>query len=159
NITAKVAAALGAESAEVLIDYSSILITIKLGTGTVTTMCKVGPMSVNETLNRALSRAALRIEQRDLTVAQARTELKTALRDTRRHPDWLVAIAVGVGCAAFGRLMGVDWLGLGPIFLGAAVGQVVRHQLALWKVNVFLSAAAVAFLGASLCRFVSRWSG
>lgn len=159
NTTAKVAAGLGAEGAEVCIDYSSITLTIRLGPRTVTGMCKVGALSVNETLYRALSRAALRIEQQDLTVAQARTELETALRDTHRHPDWLVAIAVGVGCAAFGRLMGVDWLGLGPIFLGAAVGQLGRRQLSLWNVNVFLSAAAVAFLGASLCGFVSRWSG
>ena len=159
NIAAKVATALGAEGAEVRIEFSSLIVTIKCGQRTVTEMCQVGPLSVNETLYRALSQAALRIEQRDLTVTQARAELETALRDTRRHPDWLVAIAVGAGCAAFGRLMGVDWLGLGPIFFAAAAGQLLRRQLSLRNVNVFLSAATVAFLGASLCGFMSRWSG
>jgi uncharacterized membrane protein YjjP (DUF1212 family) len=95
NITAKVAAALGAEGVEVRTDYSSIMLTIKLGPETVTRMCRVGPVGVNESLYRALSRGALRIKQLDLTAAQARTELATIPRNTDRHPDWLVAIAVG----------------------------------------------------------------
>ena len=53
----------------------------------------------------------------------------------------------------------MDWLDVSTIFLGAAVGQLIRRQLSLRNVNVFLSAVGVAFVGASLCGFVSSFSG
>jgi uncharacterized membrane protein YjjP (DUF1212 family) len=70
-----------------------------------------------------------------------------------------VAVAVGVACAAFGRLLGVDWAGVAPILIASAVGQMVRRQLALHHVNVFISATAVAFLGSTLCGLGARWAG
>jgi uncharacterized membrane protein YjjP (DUF1212 family) len=71
----------------------------------------------------------------------------------------VVAVAVGVACAAFGRLLGVDWEGVGPIFVASALGQIVRRRLALQRVNIFISAAVVAFLGSALCGFAARWAG
>jgi len=59
----------------------------------------------------------------------------------------------------FGRLLGVDWAGVGPIFVGAALGQMVRRQLALHHVNSFIAAAVVAVLGSALSGFGARWTG
>lgn len=159
NVVSGVADVLGAERANVCVGYSSITITIGLSSQTITRMCAVGSLGVNERMYRALSGAAGRIGQKGSTVIQARDELRRVLRETRAHPSWLVALAVGVGCAAFGRLMGADLRGVGPILVAAALAQTVRRQFFSWNVNVFVSAAAIAFVGSSLCGFASRWSG
>jgi uncharacterized membrane protein YjjP (DUF1212 family) len=43
--------------------------------------------------------------------------------------------------------------------VASALAQIVRRQLALHNVNVFISGAAVAFLGSALCGFGARWAG
>ena len=159
EITTEVAVGLGAERVELRVGYASLVITIGLDQDNATSMRKIGPLGVNESLHRALSAAAARIGQGSLSISEARAELTRALHDSSRYSDFVVAVAVGVACAAFGRLLEVDWRGVGPIFVAAALSQLVRRQLALHKVNVFISAAAVAFLGSALCGFGAQWGG
>ena len=88
---------------------------------------------------------------------RSQADLDRILRDTPRHPEWLVAIATGLACAAFGRLLGVDWPAFGPILVAGALGQSLRHRLLSRGMNVFVVVGIVAFgtaalggLGASL---------
>jgi uncharacterized membrane protein YjjP (DUF1212 family) len=159
EVTTQVAVGLGAERVELQVGYASLVVTIGAGSDGVTQMCRVGLLSVNETLHRALSNAAARIGQGGFTLTEARAELTHLRQISPGRPDWFVAVAVGVACAAFGRLLGVDWVAVGPIFLAAELGQMVRRQLALHKVNAFISAAVVALLGAGLCGLGARWAG
>lgn len=159
EICAQVAVGLGTERIDLRVGYASLAITIGIGPHGITRMRKVGPLGVNQSLAHALRAAAARIERGDFTVAEARAELDRLLRTTSRHPDWVVAVAVGVACAAFGRLLGVDWAGVGPIFGAAALGQTVRRQLAMHHVNVFVSATIVAFLGSTVCGLGAWWVG
>jgi uncharacterized membrane protein YjjP (DUF1212 family) len=94
-----------------------------------------------------------------MAVTEARTELTSTLRDGSRHADWLVTLGVSVACAAFGRLMGIDWRGVAPVLLGAALVQIIRRGLALHNVNPFISAATAPFLGSALCGLGARWVG
>ena len=157
EITAQVAAGLGADRVDLRAGYASLTITIGIGPDGITRMRKVGPLGVNQSLDHALRTAATRIERGGFTVVEARAELDRAVRASTRHPDWVVAVSVGVACAAFGRLLGVDWAGVGPIFGAAALGQMVRSQLALRNVNAFVSATVVAFLGSTVCGLGARW--
>jgi len=159
EITAQVAAGLGAECADVRVGYASLVISIGIGPDWITRMRKVGPLGVNQRLYHTLRTAAAQIERGGFTVTQARAELDRLVRASPFHPDWLVAPAVGVACAAFGRLLDVDWAGVGPIFAAAALGHIVRRQLALHNLNVFLSATVVAFLASMLCGLAARWTG
>jgi uncharacterized membrane protein YjjP (DUF1212 family) len=159
EITAQVAAGLGAEHVDVRVGYASLAITISLAPYSITRIRKVGPLGVNQRLYHALRVTAAQIEAGGFTVAQARKEMDRLLRATPRHPDWVVAIAVGVACAAFGRLLDVDWAGVGPILVAAALGQIVRRQLAVHKFNVFFSTAMVAFLASTLCGILARLAG
>jgi uncharacterized membrane protein YjjP (DUF1212 family) len=159
EISTQVAVGLGAERVDLRVDYASLAVTIGVGSDGLTRMCRVGPLSVNETLHRALSDAAARIGQGGFTLTEARAELTHLRQNCPSHPDWFVAVAVGAACAAFGRLLGVDWAGVAPILIASALGQIVRRQLALHHVNVFISATAVAFLGSALCRLGARWAG
>jgi uncharacterized membrane protein YjjP (DUF1212 family) len=159
EITSQVAVGLGAERVDLRVDYTSLAITIGVGSDGLTRMCRIGPLGVNESLHRALSSAAERIGQGGFTLTEARAELTHLRQNSPSHPDWFVAVAVGVACAAFGRLLGVDWVGVAPILVASALGQMVRRRLALHHVNVFVSATAVAFLGSALCGFGARWAG
>ena len=159
EITAQVAVGLGVERIDLRVGYASLAISIGIAPDWITRMRKVGPLGVNQSLDHALRAAAARIERGGFTVAEGRAELDRLVHASTRHPDWVVAVAVGVACAAFGRLLGVDWAGVGPIFGAAALGQMVRRQLALRNVNVFVSATVVAFLGSALCGLGARWTG
>jgi uncharacterized membrane protein YjjP (DUF1212 family) len=159
DISARVALGLGAERVDMRVGYCSLAVTISLGHDAITRIVKVGPVGVNERLHGALSAAAARIDRCEVTLTKARTELTSTLRDGSRHADWLITLGVSVACAAFGRLMGIDWRGVGPIFLGAALVQMVRRGLALHNVNPFISAATASFLGSALCGFGARWVG
>jgi uncharacterized membrane protein YjjP (DUF1212 family) len=159
EMTTQLAIGLSAERVDLRVGYASLTITIGRGHDEVTRMRKIGPLGVNESLYRALSAAAAQIGKGQFTLPQARMELAHLLHDCSAYPDFIVAVAVGVACAAFGRLLGVDWAGVGPIFVAAALSQMLRRQFALLKVNVFISAAAAAFLGSALCGFGARWVG
>src|SRR5262249_57445743 len=86
----------------------------------------------------------------EVDLATTRAALEVLPRDTPRHPAWLVAMAVGIDCAAFGRLLGVDWPGTLPVLLASTLGQLVRGFLLARGANVFLAVNAVAFSSALL---------
>jgi uncharacterized membrane protein YjjP (DUF1212 family) len=159
EIAAQVALGLGAERMELRVGYASLAITVGLGNKETTRMRKVGALGVNQRLDQGLRGAAEEIERGGYTVAKARARLDDLLQMSSRHPAWVVALSVGVACAAFGRLLGVDWAGVIPILPAATLGQWVRSQLALRSVNVFISTAMVAFLSSTLAGLGGRWAG
>src|ERR1043165_3514592 len=128
-IARRVAIGLGAAHADMRAGYASLTISIGVGNDWVTRMCKVGPLGVNQRLDDALHDLAQRVGSREFGVTEIRAELADAVRGNQPRPDWLVALAVGVACAAFGRLLGVDWQGVGPIFASAALSQLARGRL------------------------------
>ncbi len=159
KVVGNVAHAAGAEGVEVFVEYSCISVTLGRGEQKITRTSKNPPMGVNECLYRALTNVGLRTEEQGLTATDLRAELLRLHHDASRHSDWLIALAAGIACAAFGRLMGASWLGVGPIFVAAAFGQILRRKLALQHINVFVSATLVAFLASFVCALTSRRLG
>lgn len=70
----------------------------------------------------------------------------------------MIVVGVGLACAAFGRLLGVDWHGSGPVSFAAAVGQYVRAKLLHYRVNAFLCTALVSFLSSILAGLLAWWA-
>ena len=153
------ATGLGAERVEVRIGYASLAITIGFGNSGITRMRKIGALGVNQQLDQALRSLAERVATRELTVIQARAELNRLATELPRHPAWVMAVAVGLACAAFGRLLAADWLAVGPIFGAATIGQFLRRELLHRHVNHFFCATFVAFLGATLGGWGAQWAG
>ena len=159
EIVAKFARSLGAERVDLRIGYASLAITIGIGSNGITRMREVGHLGVNQRLDQELWHLAARVSQQDLTPEQTCSELTRLATKTPRHSAWVMAVAVGLACEAFGRLLGVDWLGAGPVFLAAAIGQFVRRELLTRHVNVFIAATVVSFLSSLLGGLGARWAG
>jgi len=159
QIVMTVARGLGAERVDLRVGYASLAVTIGIGESGITRMRKVGHLGVNECMDQALRRLANRVARGEQTVLETRAELDRLVSETPRHSPAVMAVAVGLACAAFGRLLGVDWAGTGPVFLAAGIGQFVRRELTSRHVNPFINCALVSFLCAVLGGLGSRWVG
>lgn len=155
----RLARGLGASQVEVRLGYASLAITVGREGGAITRMHKVGPHGVNQRLDIALRLLASRVGRGESTAAGTRAELDRLVRETPRHPLWLVSVAVGLACMAFGRLLGVDWPGAAPVFCAATLGQWLRRQLAHRKFNPFFGAATVACVSSFLAGLAARRLG
>ena len=152
-----VAHGLGADHVDVRSGYASLDITVARGANTVTRMTEVGAHGVTYVLGHAIRNFARQISRCGPTASEALEELTRLKRDTPHHAPWLVAFAVGIACASFGRLLGIDWPAFMPV--AGAIGQTVRQRMLHWGANVFVDAAAVAFLSSSLGGLGTRWAG
>jgi uncharacterized membrane protein YjjP (DUF1212 family) len=159
EVTEQVAAALGAEHIDLRLGYASLAITISVGSESITRMRKIGALGVNQRLGHALHTLGARIERGGCEISEAQALLDRIVSSSPHHPDWVVSVAVGIACAAFGRLLGVDWVAVGPIFAASVLAQMVRRQLGRRGVNVFLSTVVVAFLSSTLAGLGARWWG
>lgn len=139
--------------------YTSFEITVAHGRDAITRMTQIGPHGVNHRLDFAVRELALRASSGTMAPEEIETELARLKRDTPRHPPWLVAIATGAACAAFGRLLGSDWPSFLPVLGAAAVGQGLRHILITRRVNVFVVAAIIGCVSATLGGLGARLVG
>lgn len=159
EIVAMVARGLGADRVDLRIGYASLAITVGIGPEGITRMRKVNHIGVNQSLDQELRHLADRIERDRLTPAGVRAELDRLVQTTPRHSGIVMAVAVGLACAAFGRLLGVDWMGAGPVFIAAMIGQYSRRELAARHFNVFLNAILVSFVSSVLGGLGARYAG
>jgi uncharacterized membrane protein YjjP (DUF1212 family) len=155
----RVVRGLGAQHVDLRSGYASLDITIAKGSVDLTRMMEVGPLGVNYRLAHAVRTLVARIAEGAFTSAEAITELTRLETGTARHPPWVVAVAVGIACAAFGRLLGMDWPAFIPVLAGGCIGQWVRQWLLRRRVNAFLVAGFIAFLASGLGGVGSRLAG
>ena len=159
RIVEMVAHGFGAQRVDLRIGYASLAITIGIdGTG-ITRIRRVGALGVNQRLIQGLWDLGKRVACHQLTTEETHAELSRLATQTPRHSPWVVAVAVGIACAAFGRMLGLDWHGTGPVFLAAMVGQYVRGELLKSRMNAFLCTALVSFLSSMIGGLGARWAG
>jgi uncharacterized membrane protein YjjP (DUF1212 family) len=139
------------------VGYTSLIMTLGKGEEEVTRVVRVGPLGVNQRFRRELGVLAARIRRGEFSIIESRQNLQGLLEASVRYPDWFVAISVGIACAAFGRLLDVDWKAVGPIFFSAAFAHMVRRQLALRNINLFISSILIGFCGAVLSGLGAQW--
>jgi uncharacterized membrane protein YjjP (DUF1212 family) len=154
-----VACGLGAEQVHARIGYASMAVTIRRCDTGITCLRKVGRIGVNERMADELWKLARQISPGNQTIKQVRLRLEGLSLAVPRHAPPLVALAVGLACAAFGRLLGVDWRGTGPVFIAGMIGQHVRHELLKRNMNVFVCAAVVSSLSSFLSDLGAHWTG
>lgn len=157
--TERVAKGLGAERVDVRVGYASLAITVGAGPHAITRMRQIGSLGANQKLHQALSVMSTDLTEGKLTATELRCRLDQVVHDCHPYSEWVVAIAVGLACAAFGRLLEIDWAGVGPVFVASVLAQFIRRRLALYKFNVFLTTTVVAFVGATLSGIGVRLTG
>ncbi|HEY0281678.1 MAG TPA: threonine/serine exporter family protein [Rhizomicrobium sp.] len=139
--------------------YASQEVTVSSGANTITRMMTIGPHGVNHRLDHALRALAVRVSKGGMSVEDTEREMDRLVKETPRHPAWFVAVAVGIACAAFGRLLGIDWVAFAPVLAAGAVGQYMRHLLLKRGVNSYIVATAIAFLAAAVAGEGARLAG
>jgi len=154
-----VAQGLGAEVLGERVGYASLSLTVGSGEETITRMVDVGPHGVNYRLDVAVRRYATVVARDGGAPADVYETIDRLIHETQRYPLWFVAPATGLACAAFGRLLGVDWPAFLPIFLAGAIGQWLRAELRDRQVNACLIAALVAFVAGVAGGFGARAAG
>jgi uncharacterized membrane protein YjjP (DUF1212 family) len=159
QIVSTIASGLGAERVDLRVGYASLAITISIGGSGITRMRKVGQLGVNQRMDQAVRSLVETVVREEIDVAGTRADLEQLASRTPRHSAALTAVAVGLACAAFGRLLGVDWAGTGPVLLAAVIGQFVRRELAERQVNLFILSLLVSFIGAVLGGLGARLAG
>jgi uncharacterized membrane protein YjjP (DUF1212 family) len=159
RIVETIASGLGAEHIDLRIGYASLAITVGIGDSSITCMRKVGGLGVNHRLIQAVWKVGKRVRSHELTTEETRAELAHLAAEMPHHSPWVVSLAVGLACAAFGRLLGVDWRSTGSVFLASMIGQFVRRDLLRLRMNTFLCTAVVSFLSSLLAGLGARWIG
>lgn len=139
--------------------YASHEITVSHGANTITRMTTVGPHGVNHRLDHALRALCVRASKGGMSIDEIEAEMIRLEQETPRYGPVTVAIAVGIACAAFGQLLGADWVATGPVLLGGAIGQYARHLLKGNRVNSYVIAAVVALVASGLAGFGARLLG
>ena len=120
---------------------------------------KVGEHGVNLRRAEALSNIVGRVAAGEMDCASAQKAVNNVPRTAPRYPLWVVCLATGIACAAFGRLLNATWLSFVPTLAGAAAGQWLRHSLFERKQNVFLVAGVVGFVSAVVAGLGGRLLG
>ncbi|NLH82376.1 MAG: threonine/serine exporter family protein [Phyllobacteriaceae bacterium] len=159
EVAGSVARGLGAEDVALRLGYASLAITVTSGENTITRMSGVGRLGVDQRKDTAVRRLAERVGGETTTIEVVQADLDRLVRETGRHPEWLVDVATGTACAAFGRLLGIDWLAFLPVLIAGAIGQALRHRLLGRGMNLFVVVGIVAFVAATLCGLGARLAG
>lgn len=141
----RVGTALGANWLDILVSPHALVITTASGSEFRTKVRRVPAHGVNMSVLDAINTLSHRLAAGEMDRVAARAELARIGGMHTVYNRWLVVAAVGLGCAAFSRLFGGDWMVFAITFLAAGGAQWVRQELARQRFNAFLVVIATAF--------------
>lgn len=67
------------------------------------------------------------------------------LRDTPRHPLWLIRLFIGIACGCLCLLSGGDWIDGGFALIASLTGLIVRQEMVKKHFNLMVSVVCSAF--------------
>jgi uncharacterized membrane protein YjjP (DUF1212 family) len=154
-------AALGFSCAkiEMLCGPDMIAVELRRGEERATELRRVRSQRVNMQLAYATLEVVDRIAKEGLTPETVQTEFDALRAAPPEHPHWLICLAAGLSCAAFGQLLGTDPVAFVPTLAASSAGQWLRLRFARAQMNVFLSTAVVSFAAAALAGFGGMLAG
>src|SRR5690242_7528750 len=124
-----IATGLGVEIMGMRVGYASITVTLISGVNTITRMVTVRRHGMDHRLNQAIRRLVVTASESAMPPGEIMARLDSTVAAAPRHPLSVVVGAVGLACAAFGGLLGIDRLAFIPVFAASSAGQFVRHTL------------------------------
>lgn len=153
------ATGLGAHMLGVRVGYASISVTLVSGVNTITRMVTVQRHGMDYRLNQRVRGLVVSASEMGISPAEITARLSAVVAASPRYPVWFVVVAVGVACAAFGGLLGIDRLAYVPVLLAGSGGQLIRHAMLKIGINPYVATVATAFAAASLGGVTARLAG
>ncbi len=144
----RLAIALGVDRVEAGIFANSIVLTTLCGSRSVTTVRRVEDRGINMRAVIEVQRAVLDVEAGMLGVAGCQARL--AALAPSPYPRWLVAIVIGVSCAAFAALARADLQGCAAVLLASALAMYVRLRVARLHFSPVVTFFFAAFVASTL---------
>ena len=124
---------------------------------TVTTLCLGKSMTtVRRNEDRGISMHMVTEVQRLVLDLEAgtlgRSGYRKALEAIKpfRYPRWLVSLMIGLSCACFAGLAGIDWHGALLVFAAAGVAMYVRLHIAHFHFNPLINFFVASFVATSI---------
>lgn len=139
---------LGVASVDVALMASAIIVTTVVAGRGVTVAQRCEDRGINMHLVIEVQRAVLDFEAGRIDAAAYRERLHGV--QPLRYPAWLVALAVGLACAAFARLAGADAVSCLVALAASGAAMVVRLRLARAHFNPLLNFFVTAFVATSV---------
>lgn len=101
---------------------------------------------VNLTAVAVVNRLSRQVNRGELDRFGVRAALEEISSRPHAYPRSLVAILVGLACAAFSRIFGGDWPVFAVTWVAAATAMVVRQEMTRHHVNALLNVVVTAFV-------------
>jgi uncharacterized membrane protein YjjB (DUF3815 family) len=139
--------ALTHETCNVAVSYGQVAVSVG---NNAPVLRPVRELRYNAALQARLHSILSQVRRKELEPATALHELKSAERDTPRHPRSLAALLLGVAGLALAALLGADVGGLIVVGVATALGLVARQQLGRRHFNHLTFPLTAAFIGAAL---------
>lgn len=159
SVTRRLGLRFGADSVEAAIMANALTVTVLCGTKSTTTVRRNEDRGINMHMVTEVQRAMLDVESGSLDMAGYRGRLE-ALRPLR-YPRWLLAVGIGLSCAAFAALAGGDLSTCAVVAVAGAAGMLVRLTLAAFHFNPLVNFFVAAFTATSVAvqAVLNQWCG
>ncbi|WP_425628101.1 threonine/serine exporter family protein [Vibrio neptunius] len=144
DITRRIGLASGMDEVEVSLSASSLVVTTVYQEHCITTARRSPDRGINMRVITQVQRICIMLERGiiDHTLAQHKLDQI----NPERYNRWLVAIMIGLSCAAFSRLAGGDWVVFAMTFIASSIGMIVRQEIGHRHFNPLMNFSATAFV-------------
>lgn len=144
----RVARALGIDHLQAQVTFTNVVVTVHRRAIFRTQAGEITTPGVDADRIRAIQHFARNLPER-LSAEEVTARLDAIESRRALHPNWLVALAVGLACASVGFLGGISWRELLAVLLAGVTSFSVHRRLLRWRLNLFGS-VVISTLVASL---------
>ncbi|MBA3868657.1 MAG: threonine/serine exporter family protein [Anaerolineae bacterium] len=144
----RLGSALGAHSMEILVSPNAILVTTISDQEFRTKIRRVVTMGVNMQILDEVRALVHQVERGQTDRAGTRATLTHLTHLEPQYNRWVVVVMIGLGCAAFSRLFGGDWVVFFVTFIAGAVAQFVRQEFQRRHFNSLIVVVVTSFVAA-----------
>ena len=127
------------------------------GDARLVSVVKADPSGVHMTRAASVDRTIEDLQAGRLTPVAARQKIEASSK-APPLPDWLFALAAGIGALSLAMIYGLNRFGAGVlIFVSALAGGFLRRQLSRRSTNVYLQPFAAALLAGVVGALAVKW--
>lgn len=141
---------LGCDWMDILVSPNALVVTTVSGEEFRTRIRRVVRIGVNMHIVAEVIDLSRRVEAGLCDRIQVRAELRRISEAPPCYNRWLVALMVGLSCAAFSQLFGGDWYVFGVTFGAATAAMLLRQELMRHHFNQLLVVVGTAFVAGLL---------